>query len=75
LGFLEFLAFGKAIRSERPILLKRKFDPAKKAASDKLRSPLSKESPDEAIEDAIPDEVVTIFYQTKEDIGDESEPI
>ncbi|HWA42136.1 MAG TPA: DUF87 domain-containing protein, partial [Hypericibacter adhaerens] len=30
---LEFLAFGKGIRAERPILLKRDFDPAKKTAS------------------------------------------
>jgi hypothetical protein len=41
LGFLEFLAFGKAIRSERPILLKRPFDQAKKDASERLRRPLS----------------------------------
>jgi hypothetical protein len=40
LRFLEFLAFGKAIRTERPILLKRKFDQAKKDASEKLRQPL-----------------------------------
>jgi hypothetical protein len=80
LGFLEFIAFGKAVRSERPILLNREFDPAKKAASDKLRSPLSKENakpvPEQAIDgDGIPDEVVSIFYQTRENIGDESEPI
>jgi uncharacterized protein len=36
----EFLAFGKALRAERPVLLKRPFDPAKKAASDELRRPL-----------------------------------
>ena len=28
LRFLEFLAFGKGIKSERPIILKRNFDPA-----------------------------------------------
>ena len=40
LRFLEFLAFGKAVQVERPILLKRPFDPAKKAASDFLNQPL-----------------------------------
>lgn len=32
----EFLGFGKGLSSERPILLKRDFDPAKKAESEKL---------------------------------------
>jgi DNA helicase HerA-like ATPase len=41
LRFLEFLAFGKAVRAERPILLRREFDPAKMDASEKLRKPLS----------------------------------
>jgi hypothetical protein len=48
LGFLEFLAFGKAIRAERPILLKRPFEQSKQDASDKLRQPLTskpKENP------------------------------
>lgn len=40
LGQFEFLAFGKALRAERPVLLKRPFDPAKKAASEALRQPL-----------------------------------
>lgn len=40
LGRFEFLAFGKALRAERPILLSRPFDAAKKAASDALRRPL-----------------------------------
>ena len=40
LGRFEFLAFGKALRAEWPVLLKRPFDPAKKAASDALRRPL-----------------------------------
>ena len=40
LGRFEFLEFGKALRAERPVLLKRPFDPAKKAASDALRRPL-----------------------------------
>jgi DNA helicase HerA-like ATPase len=40
LGRFEFLAFGKALRAERPVLLKRPFDPAKKAASHALRRPL-----------------------------------
>jgi hypothetical protein len=42
LRFLEFIAFGKAVRSERPILLKRPFDQNKKDASEKLRRPLTK---------------------------------
>lgn len=40
LGQFEFLAYGKALRAERPVLLHRPFDPAKKAASDALRRPL-----------------------------------
>ncbi|MFQ6242624.1 ATP-binding protein [Sinorhizobium meliloti] len=40
LRFLEFLAFGKAVQVERPILLRRKFDPDKKAASEALNRPL-----------------------------------
>jgi len=40
LANLQFLAFGKALRVERPILLCREFDPTKKEASDKLRRPL-----------------------------------
>jgi hypothetical protein len=72
LGFLEFLAFGKAVRSERPILLKRPFDPAKKEASDKLRSPLSIEPAEDALDKGgggNDDESVEICYQTEEDIG------
>lgn len=42
LGQFEFIAYGKGIRAERPVLLKRPFDPAKKAASDALRKPLQK---------------------------------
>jgi hypothetical protein len=42
LRFLEFLAFGKAIRTQRPVLLRREFDQAKKDASDKLSKPLTK---------------------------------
>ena len=37
---LHFLAFGKGLRAERPILLRRDFDPKKKAASERLRRPL-----------------------------------
>lgn len=37
---LHLLAFGKAIRAERPIILKRAFDPKKKEASDALKRPL-----------------------------------
>lgn len=40
LGRFEFLAFGKAIRAERPVLLRRRFDQSKKDASDRLRQPL-----------------------------------
>jgi uncharacterized protein len=79
LAFLEFIAFGKAVRSERPILLKRAFDPAKKAASDKLRCPLAGEtvmaSPNEPFDEAAADdadEPREIFLQTVEDVGDES---
>ncbi|XIA63342.1 ATP-binding protein [Bradyrhizobium sp. TZ2] len=39
LGRFEFLAAGKAIKAERPILLGRPFDQAKKDASDALRQP------------------------------------
>jgi len=47
LGLYEFLAFGKAIKAERPIILRRDFDPQKKAASDALRKPLTKRRGDE----------------------------
>ena len=47
LGRFEFLAFGKALRAERPVLLSRPFDPDKKTASEALRRPLQ-EQPDEA---------------------------
>ncbi|MEF2549113.1 hypothetical protein VQ045_18310 [Aurantimonas sp. E1-2-R+4] len=40
LGRFEFLAFGKAIKAERPIILKRDFDQAKQDASHALRKPL-----------------------------------
>jgi hypothetical protein len=40
LRFLECLAFGKGLRTERPILIRRKFDQAKKDASDNLKKPL-----------------------------------
>jgi DNA helicase HerA-like ATPase len=46
LGPFEFLAFGKALRAERPVLLKRPFDPAKKAASEALRRPLEQAPPE-----------------------------
>jgi hypothetical protein len=39
LGRFQFLAAGKAINAERPILLARPFDQAKKDASDALRQP------------------------------------
>lgn len=40
LSRFEFLAFGKAINAERPIVIRREFDQAKKDASDSLRQPL-----------------------------------
>lgn len=54
LANLHFLAFGKALRAERPILLKREFDPAKRAASEALRRPLVRiEAP--VVDEAAPD--------------------
>ena len=39
----EFLAFGNALRAERPVLLRRPFDPDKKAASEALPRPLQEQ--------------------------------
>ncbi len=39
LGRFQFLAYGKALKAERPILLKREFDQAKRDASEALRKP------------------------------------
>lgn len=50
LQFGEFLAFGKALKAERPVLLKREFDPALKAASDALRAALPA-LPSEAVQE------------------------
>jgi uncharacterized protein len=78
LGFLEFLAFGKAVRSERPILLKRPFVQAKKDASEKLRQPLSSatESSTEGASDdkqssneIAPVEEEIVFVQDEEILG------
>ena len=44
LGRFEFLAFGKAIKAERPIILKRDFDQAKLDASLAIRTPLPNRS-------------------------------
>lgn len=41
LRHLEFLAVGKALRADRPIVLRRDFDPAKKQASERLGRPLA----------------------------------
>jgi len=41
---LHFLAFGKALAAERPIMLRREFDQAKKDASDQLRQPLEEQN-------------------------------
>jgi len=43
LGRFEFLAFGKAIKAERPVILAREFDPEKKKASDAMQKPFSPE--------------------------------
>lgn len=40
LRFLECLAFGKALRAERPVLIKRDYDKKKKDASDALKKPI-----------------------------------
>ena len=40
LGRYEFLAYGKALKAERPIMLRREFDRAKLDASEALRRPL-----------------------------------
>lgn len=40
LGQYEFLAFGKALRAERPVMLRRPFDPKKKKEAEALRRPL-----------------------------------
>lgn len=40
LGKFEFLAFGKGLRADRPILLRKPFDQGKKDASDRLNKPL-----------------------------------
>lgn len=51
---LHFLAFGKALSAERPIMLRREFDQSKKDASDKLHQPLP------SSEQAITEEVVEV---------------
>lgn len=53
LGRFEFLAFGKAIKAERPIVLKREFDPALQEASLAIQSnSLQSEEPEPAAEEA-----------------------
>jgi hypothetical protein len=42
---LEFLAYGKAIKAERPILLKRDFDQVKADASNAIRKPKKEDKP------------------------------
>ena len=54
LRFLEFLAFGKAVQVERPILLRREFDLDKKVASEALNRPLPMPA-DGAAEPGAPD--------------------
>lgn len=81
LRFLEFLAFGKAIRAERPILLKRPFDQSKKDASDKLRQPLTNGSvllePDgpATVDNSLAAlKEIEMLVQTTEDRGDDDLP-
>ncbi len=52
LGRFEFLAFGKALRAERPVLLRRPFDPEKEMASEALRQPLQEQPAIHASPDA-----------------------
>ena len=49
----EFLAFGKALRAEHPILLLRPFDPDKKTASEALRRPLQEQPEEAAVPEAV----------------------
>ncbi len=73
LGFLEFLAFGKAVRAERPILLKRPFDQSKQDASDKLRQPLVGDAVDSAsIATPVTSPVETLLSGLSEELGDET---
>jgi len=44
LRFLEVIAYGKAVRSERPLLIKLEYDETKKIASDALSKTLSKQN-------------------------------
>jgi len=44
LRFLEAIAYGKAVRSERPLLIKLEYDEAKKNASDALGKTLPKQN-------------------------------
>ncbi|WP_209078509.1 DUF87 domain-containing protein [Shimia sp. R9_3] len=54
LGRFEFLAFGKAIKAERPIVLKREFDPALQEASLAIQSnSRQSEEPEPAAEEAL----------------------
>ncbi|WP_300532635.1 ATP-binding protein [Maricaulis sp.] len=46
LRFLEFIAHGKAIKSERPLIARRVEDPAKREASAALNKPLKQEEAD-----------------------------
>src|SRR5207253_108528 len=81
LGFLEFLAFGKAIRAERPILLKRKFDQGIKDAIEKLRQPLSTAdtissqtaTDDSRSVDDLPQEIVVGYVQCEADLAPEED--
>jgi len=50
LGRFEFLAFGKAIKAERPVILRREFDQAKYDASQAMNKPVPVAVEDAAVE-------------------------
>lgn len=51
LGRFEFLAFGKAIKAERPVILRREFDQAKHDASQAMNKPVPAVVEEAAVED------------------------
>lgn len=63
LGKYEFLAYGKGLTAERPIMLKREYDPAKKAASDALNKSHTKET--QAMAEHVVDEVESLLGRTE----------
>lgn len=53
LRFLEFIAYGKAVRSERPLLVRRAFDESKLLASQSLDAPSLSHQPEPETVDAV----------------------